>query len=105
MLSRMLPISAATGPDRESITDLQREIWLAKISRARAMTPNERIGEVSSLTTQAFARMHAAAMSDLGTTDSDAGWTEVRRRVDRIRAARDAGRFVTAIPTKLPANP
>lgn len=83
--------------------DLQREIWLTKIARAKAMTPDERFAEMVSLTTQAFDRMHAAAMADLGTTDSDAGWLEVRRRLERMRAARDAGRFVTRLPADRPA--
>jgi len=90
----MHPPSTTTSPD----ADLQREVWLAKIARAKAMTPNERFAEVVSLTTQAFARMHAAAMADLGTTDPASGWLEVRRRLERIRAARDAGRFVTELP-------
>jgi hypothetical protein len=93
MLSRMHPVSSA-ATDRSELDAMQREIWLAKIARARAMTPDERVAEISSLTTQAFARMHAAAMADLGTTDADAGWAEVRRRVERLRAARDAGRFI-----------
>lgn len=101
----MHPVSSATRSDRKSITDLQREIWLAKIARARSMTPDERVAEISTLTTQAFARMHAAAMADLGATDPEAGWTEVRRRLDRIRAARDAGRFVPIPPDSGQTNP
>jgi hypothetical protein len=103
MLSGMHPASSTARPDGDSTADLHREIWLAEIDRARAMTPDERVAEVSNLTTQAFARMHAAAMADLGTTDAEAGWTEVRRRLDRIRAARDAGRFVVQPPADGPA--
>ena len=101
----MQPTSSAAVPDRETIADVHREIWMAKIARARAMTPDERVAEISTLTTQAFARMHAAAMADLGTTDPAAGWTEVRRRLDRIRAARDAGRLVATLPADGPASP
>jgi len=94
-----LPSAAAT----ESLRDLQHEIWLAKIARAKAMTPDERLAETVALTTQAFARMHAAALADLGTSDPEAGWAEVRRRLERLRAARDAGRFVTELPADAPA--
>jgi hypothetical protein len=99
----MHPVSSATT-DCSELDALQREIWLAKIARARAMTPNERVAEISSLTTQAFARMHAAALADLGTTDADAGWAEVRRRLDRIRAARDAGRFIPMSSDNAPSG-
>jgi hypothetical protein len=85
--------------------DLQREVWLAKIARAKAMTPDERFAEMVSLTSQAFERMHAAAMTDLGATDPAAGWLEVRRRLQRIRAARDAGRFVNSLPADRPSAP
>lgn len=47
--------------------------------------------------------MHAAALADLGTSDPEAGWAEVRRRLERLRAARDAGRFVTELPANVPA--
>ena len=99
----MHPVSSAAATDRSHLDAMQREIWLTKIARARAMTPEERFAEVSSLTTQAFARMHAAAMADLGTTDAEAGWAEVRRRLDRIRAARDAGRFIPMPSAAAPA--
>jgi hypothetical protein len=91
MLFAMQPFPPA--PHRQD--DLQRTIWLAKVARAKAMTPDQRFAEMVSVTTQAFDRMHAAAMADLGTTDSAAGWLGVRRRLQRMRAARDAGRFVT----------
>jgi hypothetical protein len=97
----MNPPSTTAGHD----CDLQREIWLAKIARAKAMTPDQRFAEVVALTSQSFARMHAAAMADLGTTDPTAGWLEVRRRLERIRAARDAGRFVVSLPADCPKAP
>ena len=105
MLGDMHSSSSATVPEAEAIAALQREIWLAKVARARAMTPDERVAEISTLTSQAFTRMHAAAMADLGATDPAAGWVEVRRRLDRIRAARDAGRFVATLPAERPASP
>lgn len=91
--------------DRQRVEDLQREIWLAKIARAKAMTPDERFAEMVSLTTQAFDRIHAAAMADLGTADADTGWAEVRRRLERLRAAHDNGHFVTTPPAAGPAAP
>ena len=102
MLSAMALASSASPSDIES---LQREIWLAKVARGRQMTPEQRFAEMVALTSQAFERMHVAAMVDLGTADPDAGWAEVRRRLDRLRAARDAGRFTTSPPAAGPAVP
>jgi len=98
-------MTGACSSEPSNLAALQREIWLGKVARARRMTPEQRFAEMVALTSQAFERMHVAAMADLGTSDADAGWVEVRRRLDRLRAAREAGRFTASPPAAGPAVP
>ena len=84
--------------DPAALKALQDDLYREKVLRARAMTPEERLAEALELTNGVFARMHAGAMWQLGTSDPAQGWQEVRRRLDRLCRARDQGRFVHQKP-------
>ena len=69
--------------DPAALKALQDEIYRERILRARKMTVQERLAEALELTNGVFRRMHEGAMWQLGTTDAEAGWREVRRRLER----------------------
>jgi hypothetical protein len=81
-----------------SLQTLQDKIYREKVLRARAMTPEERMAEAMEQSDLQFGMMLAGAMAQLGTTDEEEGWAEVRRWVDRLNRARDYGRYTTSDP-------
>ena len=84
--------------DPAALKPLQDDIYRRRIRRARQMTMEERLADAMELTNNVFVRMHEGAMWQLGTTDADAGWREVRRRLDRLGRLHDQGRFVASKP-------
>lgn len=84
--------------DPAALKALQDGIYREKILRSRGMTVQERLADALELTNGVFARMHAGAMWQTGTTNSEAGWQEVRRRLDRLAQVHDHGRFVSEKP-------
>ncbi|MFM7181341.1 MAG: hypothetical protein ACKO2G_07760 [Verrucomicrobiales bacterium] len=89
------------APDRAAaeLKAMQDSIYREKILRARRQTPEERLADVFVLTNSAFARMHAGAMWQAGTTDEQEGWRIVRQRLARLSKVHDAGRFVSHPPS------
>lgn len=77
---------------------LQDDIYRERILRARRMTVEQRLAEVFELSNSVMARMHEGAMWQLGTSDAEVGWQEVRRRLDRLDRIHDEGRFVNTKP-------
>jgi len=84
--------------DPAALKALQDQIYRENILRARAMTEEQRLAEALELTNEVFSRMHTGAMWQTGTTDSEQGWREVRRRLDRLRRTHDHGRFADQKP-------
>jgi hypothetical protein len=84
--------------DPAALKALQDDIYRERVLRARKMTLDERLADVLELTNSVFIRMHEGAMWQLGTSDADLGWREVRRRLDRIGRVHDEGRFVSSKP-------
>ncbi len=80
-----------------ALKDLQDSIYLEKVLRARAMTPEQRLDTVFELSDFQIGMMHAGAMNRIGTSDPDEGWLEVRRWLDRLDHARDF-RFYSTEP-------
>lgn len=76
-----------------ALKDLQDSIYREKVLRARAMTPEERFNSGFEITSEAFQRMLEGAMWQMGTSDVNEGWNEVGRRLHRLRAAQDYGRY------------
>jgi len=66
------------------LIDLQRKIEHEEILRARSMTPGQRLKESFELSEEAFKRMYAGVVNQLGLTDEGAVWDEVDRRLARI---------------------
>jgi hypothetical protein len=87
--------------DPAALKALQDDIYRERVLRARKMTPEERLADVLELTNSVFTRMHEGAMWQLGTSDADLGWREVRRRLDRIGRVHDEGRFVSSKPPNI----
>jgi hypothetical protein len=88
-----------TPPDEAAaLRALQDDIYRERILRARRMTPEQRLSDVIELTNGVFARMHEGAMWQLGTTDAEAGWREVARRLARLSATDERGRFAPSRP-------
>lgn len=86
--------------DPAALKALQDDIYRDKVLRARKMTVEQRLAEALELTNSVFVRMHEGAMWQLGTTDVQEGWREVRRRLARLSRVHDEGRFVTEKPNK-----
>jgi len=82
-----------------ALAELQDAIYREKVVRARAMTPDQRFAAVFELTNSVFERMHEGAMWRLKTTDPQAGWAEVRRQLERLIKAQEAGYYTTTKPT------
>jgi len=77
---------------------LQDSIYRERVLRAREQTESERLADCFEITNAVFDRMHYGAMWQLGITDPDEGWVEVRRRLDRLRRVQDHKRFVDRKP-------
>ena len=84
--------------DPAALQALQDDIYREKILRSRKLTVEQRLADALELTNGVFARMHEGAMWQLGTTDAEQGWQEVRRRMDRLGRVHDEGRFVKVKP-------
>lgn len=87
--------------DPAALKALQDAIYRDRVLRARRMTLEQRFAEAIELTNSVFIRMHEGAMWQLGTTDAEMGWQEVRRRLARLSRVHDAGLFVTEKPAAL----
>jgi hypothetical protein len=74
---------------------LQDDIYREQVLRARNMTVAQRLADVFELSNHQFAMMLGGAMHRLGTRDEAEGWREVRRRMERLDHAREAGLYVT----------
>lgn len=92
--------SAHTDRAGAELKAMQDSIYREKILRARRQTPEERLADVFELTNSVFARMHAGAMWQAGTTNAEEGWQIVRKRLARLRKMHDAGRFVDEPPVR-----
>jgi hypothetical protein len=86
--------------DPAALKALQDAIYRDRILRARKMTLDQRLAEALELTNSVFVRMHEGAMWQLGTTDAQEGWREVRRRLARLTQVHEQGRFVVEKPNK-----
>ena len=95
-----LPPMANPHDHPTALKDLQDSIYREKVLRARAMTPEERFDAGFEITNDAFQRMLAGAMWQTESTDTESGWREVRRRLDRLIRVHDAGRFTCLPPTE-----
>lgn len=80
--------------DMAALKAMQDDIYREKVLRARRQTPEERLADVFMLSNAVFARMHEGAMWQAGITDEKQGWEIVRKRLGRLRAVDEAGRFV-----------
>jgi hypothetical protein len=79
---------------------MQDSIYREKILRARRQTPEERLADVFELSDAEKKRMHDAAMLEIADPTDDAqGWEVVKQRVELERRMRDAGRFVSQLPS------
>ena len=85
-----------------ALKDLQDSIYREKVLRARAMTPEERFNSGFEITSEAFQRMLEGAMWQMGISDVKEGWIEVGRRLHRLRAAQEHGRYSSVPKHSLP---
>ena len=86
--------------DPAALKALQDDIYRERVLRARRLTVEERLAEAFELTNSVFTRMHEGAMWQLGTTDPDAGWAEVRRRMERLSRVHDHGLYSLTKPAE-----
>ncbi|CAN5440679.1 hypothetical protein BH23VER1_BH23VER1_22070 [soil metagenome] len=87
----------------QDLREMQDAIYREKVARARSMTVGERLGEAFELTDEIFERMFAGAMAQIGSTNPEEGWREVRDRLDRLRAFHERGRYADERPGAGPA--
>jgi len=80
---------------QQDLEKLQDAIYMEKVLRARAMTPEQRLEECFELSDKTMMQMLAGAMWQLETDDIETGWLEVRRRLDRLSAVHERGRYTT----------
>ncbi|MFK7910881.1 MAG: hypothetical protein AB8F34_09775 [Akkermansiaceae bacterium] len=80
---------------QHDLEKLQDAIYMEKVLRARAMTPEERLTESFELSDEVMMRMLAGAMWQLDTEDIEEGWQEVRRRLDRLDTLHERGLYTT----------
>jgi|GEM_PF-710945 len=101
------PLSATLHRSMPSIHDdpaalkaLQDAIYRDKVLRARRMTEQERFAEGVELSNSMILRLHDGAMWQLNLSDPEAGWREVRRRLQRLGQVHDQGRYSNQRPSK-----
>lgn len=82
--------------DPAALKELQDAIYRDKVIRARGMTNEQRFEEAIELTNGVFERMAEGVMWQLGITEPEAIWAEVRKRMDRLARARDHRYYVPA---------
>ena len=103
--SESVPTPPRPGEAEPELASLQRRIHRERVDRARSMSAEERLTEAFRLTDEVFARMHAGAMAALSTNDAAAAWSEVARRLERLRAVHRAGRTVFSRPDDATGDP
>jgi hypothetical protein len=84
--------------DPAALKALQDAIYRDRVLRARSMSPTERLDEALEVTNSVFDRMLDGALHQLGTTDVEAGWAEVRRRLNRLSRVQDRDFYATSLP-------
>lgn len=84
--------------DPAALKALQDDIYREKIRAARKLSVQQRLADVFELSNHMFGMMHAGAMHRLKTSDEAAGWTEVRRWMQRLDQAREHGLYVAEKP-------
>jgi hypothetical protein len=84
-------MSAPSNPhdNPAALKELQDAIYRERVLRARTMSNEQRFDEALELTNGVFERMADGVMWQLGLTEPDEIWSEVRRRMDRLARARD----------------
>ena len=89
---------------QQDLKKLQDAIYMDKVRRARAMTPEERLEDFFELSDEMMKQMLAGAMWQLATDDVDSRWNEVRERLGRLdRVHGTEGRLVDALE-RIPAE-
>jgi len=78
---------------QQDLEQLQDAIYMEKVLRARAMTPEQRLEECFELSEEVMMQMLTGAMWQLQTDDVETGWREVRRRLDMLEAVHERGRY------------
>ncbi|HEX2749509.1 MAG TPA: hypothetical protein VHM91_15985 [Verrucomicrobiales bacterium] len=79
--------------DPAALSSLQAQIYRRKIVRAREMTETERLDEALELTKGAYEWMHEGVMAEFRFTDPEEGWSEVTRRLQRLRKVHEHGLY------------
>lgn len=74
---------------QQDLEKLQDTIYLEKVLRARAMTPEQRLADVFELTNDVLARMLAGVMWQKKIEDPDEGRKVVAQQIDRLRYVHD----------------
>jgi hypothetical protein len=77
---------------------LQDDIYRERVLRARQMSVAERLADVFELSNHQFGMMLGGAMHRLGTRDEAAGWSEVKRWMQRLDRLRELGLYATEKP-------
>jgi len=77
---------------------LQDDIYRERVLRARQISVAERLADVFELSNHQFGMMLGGAMHRLGTRDEAAGWSEVKRWMQRLDRVRELGLYATEKP-------
>ncbi len=80
--------------DPAALKALQDDIYRERVLRARQLSEEQRLADAFELTNGVFERMLDGAMWQLGIQDRDAGWREVKRRLQVLSRVHDSGKFV-----------
>lgn len=78
-----------------ALKDLQDSIYKEKVLRARAMTREERFLAGFELTNEVSGRILEGMIQRRGCSDEEQAWSEVKRRMKRLRLASDHGFYST----------
>jgi len=84
--------------DPSALKALQDDIYRERVLRARQMSVAERLADVFELSNHQFGMMLGGAMYRLGTRDEAAGWSEVKRWMQRLDRVRELGLYATEKP-------
>ncbi len=74
---------------QQDLEKLQDAIYMEKVLRARAMTPEQRLADVFELTNDVLGRMLAGVMWQKKIEDPDEGRKIVAQQIDRLRYVHD----------------
>lgn len=77
--------STTTDSKRAELKTLQDAIYLDKVRRARAMSPDERLDEALELSNDIYTWMLDGAKSQCHLHTDAEGWAEVERRLGTLR--------------------